>query len=149
MLKKILITVSLAILLWSMGTEAFAFTLEDADVPKPDNLPDIEIMEATDENNPETAATQTLILYLGGIVSKVLLFASSVTIGYLIYAGANYIFAFGKDERIERGKRGIVWSLVGLITILLSYAIIRGILTIISQIDSSAVSLYTPLTFFS
>jgi hypothetical protein len=153
MLKKILITVALAVLFWSLGADAFALTLDDAGVPKPDNLPDfesvtgIESVEATDENNPETIATQTLILFVGNIVSKVLLFASSVAIAFLIYAGANYIFAFGKDERIERGKRGMVWSLVGLLTILLSYAIIRGIITIISQVDSDAVSLYTPLTF--
>lgn len=127
---------------WTLTADVLALEL-DPDL-KPENLPSVEIMEATDEANPETAATQTLILYVGGLVSKVLLFAGSVSIIFLIYSGANYILAFGKDERVENAKRGVTWSIGGLIIILLSYAIVRGIITIITQVDSDAVSLYTP-----
>lgn len=139
-LKRTLLTITLAVLFWSFAGDAIALSL-DPDL-KPDNLPGVEIQDATDETNPETAATQTLIIYVGGLVSKVLLFASSVAIGFLIFAGGNYIFAFGKDERIERGKRGMVWSIIGLLVILLSYAIVRGIITILSQVDSQATSMY-------
>jgi hypothetical protein len=61
----------------------------------------------------------------------------SVAVIFIVIAGGNYIFAFGKDERIERGKRGIFWSLMGLITILFSYAIVQGIISVLLQVDSS------------
>lgn len=105
---------------------------------QPSNLPGgTTAQEATDTDHPETAATQTLILYVGNLVSQVLLFMASIAIVFVIIAGGNYIFAFGKDERIERGKRGLFWSLMGLITILFSYAIVQGIISIILQVDSS------------
>ena len=136
-MKKILLTVLAATIFWMLAQQALAVIQLDPNL-KPDNLPDITVQAEIDENSPETAATRTLIIYVGNIVSKVLVFAGAVSILFLIFAGANYILAFGKDERIERGKRGLFWSIAGLLVILLSYAIVRGIISIIMQFDSGA-----------
>jgi hypothetical protein len=106
---------------------------------RPNNLPTFGAEEAVDNDHPETAATQTLIMFVGNLVSQALLFVGALAIIFLIIAGMNYIFAFGKDERIEKGKRGMFWSLVGLLVVLLSYAIVQGILQIVLQVDESAV----------
>jgi Type IV secretion system pilin len=137
MIKKILFTVfsALTLSLVFSGSTLAAIQLDDN--LRPENLPTIEPSEATDPDHPETAATQTLILFVGNIVSQVLLFTGALTIIFVIIAGINYIFAFGKDERIERGKRGLFWSLFGLIIILLSYAIVQGILQVVTQVDES------------
>lgn len=104
---------------------------------RPENLPTYELAEPTDPDNPETAATYTISLFIGKLVSKALLFVGALAIFFLILSGANYIFAFGKDERIEKGKRGIFWSLMGLIVILLSYAIVQGIIQLILKVDET------------
>lgn len=136
-LSKILLTILAATIFWMLAQQSFAVIQLD-DSLKPSNLPDLTIQEEISEDAPETAATRTLIIYVGNLVSKVLVFAGAVSIGFLIFAGANYILAFGKDERIERGKRGIFWSIAGLLVILLSYAIVRGVISILMQFDSGA-----------
>ncbi|MFA4815044.1 MAG: hypothetical protein WC924_00410 [Candidatus Gracilibacteria bacterium] len=137
MIKKILLTI-LAAVLFSFSVDSALAAIQLDDNLRPNNLPTIEIEEAVNDDHPETAATQTLIMFVGNIISQVLLFAGALTIIFLIIAGVNYVIAFGKDERIEKGKLGIVWSLVGLAIILLSYAIVQGVLQIILQVDESA-----------
>lgn len=107
---------------------------------KPENLPSLVTpLGPSDPNNPESAFTQTLIFFVGDrIIAPALVFAATVTIIFLIIAGFNYITAFGKDEKIEKGKRGIFWSLFGLLIILASYSIVQAILSIISQVDIPA-----------
>jgi hypothetical protein len=107
---------------------------------KPENLPSLVTpLGPSDPNNPESAFTQTLIFFVGDrIIAPALVFAATVTIIFLILSGFNYITAFGKDEKIEKGKRGIFWSLFGLLIILASYSIVQAILSIISQVDIPA-----------
>ncbi len=138
MIKKLLLTV-LAAILFSFCADAALAVIQLDDNLRPSNLPTITAEEAVDNDHPESAATQTLIMFVGNLVSQVLLFAGALTIVFLLWASYNYIFAFGKDEKIEKGKRGMFWSLVGLLTILLSYAIAQGILQIVLQVDESAV----------
>ena len=114
----------------------FAVIQLDPDL-KPDSIPDYQSEDPLSSDHPETAATQTLLLKVGNLISKVLLFTAGLAIVFLIVAGANYIFAFGKDERIEKARRGIFWSITGLLIILLSYAIARGLVSILLQTDAS------------
>lgn len=135
MIKKILTTILTATLFWSLAQSALA-VVQLNDSFRPNSLPSFDSVEAVDPDHPETAATQTVILFVGNIISKVLLFTASIAIIFVIIAGANYIFAFGKDQRLEIGKRGLTWSIVGLVMILLSYAIVQGIISILLQVDS-------------
>lgn len=135
--KKLLLTALAATLFWMLTQGVFA-AIQIPDTLRPDNLPDWDTAAATDAAHPETAATQTVILFVGNMVSQILLFMATIAIFFVILAGANYIFAFGKDERIERGKRGLFWSLAGLIIVLISYSIVQGVISIILQVDSSA-----------
>ncbi|MBU0982213.1 hypothetical protein KKC94_05995 [Patescibacteria group bacterium] len=137
MIKKILLTILFATFFWLLMGDAFAaITLDDS--MRPNNLPGFTAVEVDENAAPETAATRTLIVYVGNIVSQVLLFAGAIIIFFLIIAGSDYILAFGKDERIERGKRGIFWAILGLVIIMLSYAIVRGLIGIVLQTDVTA-----------
>lgn len=122
---------------FSMGMDGAFAAIQLDDNLRPENLPTMDTEEAFNESNPETAATNTLIMFVGSIISQVLLFTGALTIFFLIISGINYVFAFGKDERIEKAKRGIFWSLVGLVTVLLSYAIAQGIIQLVLQVDQS------------
>lgn len=132
--KALIISICFAFFAFFLVAEpGFAITLDDT--LRPDNLPtyDFDV-----EENSETAATQKIILFIGSIVSQVLLFAGAISILFVIFAGGTYIFAFGDDTKIDKGKRGLLWSLIGLVIIMLSYSITRGIISIILKIDSAA-----------
>lgn len=107
----------------------------------PDGMPnlmeEIPLPAVTDEANPETAATQAVILVVGNLLSRVLVFAATLAIVFLIVSGARFIIGFGKDGDIEAGKRGIYWAIVGLLIILGSYAIVQAVLQILVKLDSS------------
>ncbi len=138
MIKKLFLTV-LAAIFFSTAVPTVLAAIQLDEGMRPSNLPTFEVVEeGTSEDNPETRATQTLILFVGNLVSQFLLFAGAITIIFLIIAGGNYIFAFGKDQLIEKGKKGMVWSLAGLIIIMLSYAMVQGVIQIILQVDENA-----------
>ncbi|MFA6024290.1 MAG: hypothetical protein WC777_03695 [Candidatus Gracilibacteria bacterium] len=139
MIKKLLLTIALGLSFSLLNADLSWAALQLDDNLRPDSLPTIEAEEAVDADHPETAATQTAIMFVGKIISQVLLFTGALTVIFIMIAGFNYIFAFGKDERIEKGKRGTTWALVGLLLILLSYAIVQGILQIVLQVDKSAI----------
>lgn len=136
-IKKLLLTV-LAAVLFSLFADGALAAIQLDDNMRPESLPTFETQEGV-EGKPETVATQTLIYYVGSLVAQVLLFTGAITILFLIWSGFNYITAFGKDEKIEKGKLGVFWSLVGLLIILLSYAIVQGVLQIVLQVDESAI----------
>lgn len=137
MIKKLLLTILAALAFFGFVEGSLAVIQLDENL-RPENLPSYELPdEGTVDDNPETRATQSVILFVGSIVTQVLLFTGSIAIIFLIISGARYIFAFGKDEQIEKGKRGVFWSLMGLIIILLSYAIVQGVLQVILQVDES------------
>jgi hypothetical protein len=93
---------------------------------------------ANGENSADSIATTATILVVGKLLSQILVFVGALTIIFLILSGINYILAFGKDERIEKGKRGIFWSIMGLLIVLLAYASVKGVMSILLQLDSSA-----------
>lgn len=64
-------------------------------------------------------------------ISIVLALAGSVSIAVFIYAGIMLLIAQGNEEELKKFKDILVWSIVGLAFITLSYALIRGIMQII------------------
>ncbi|MBI4127321.1 hypothetical protein HY463_01285 [Candidatus Peregrinibacteria bacterium] len=132
-MKKIYLAIAAAIIFWSLALNAFAAIQLD-ETYKPDNLPSYQ----TQTGSGEIAATQTVALFVGKIVGQILLFLGAVTVVFIIIAGAKYIFAFGNDDRLGQAKRGMTWSIVGLILIMLSYAIVRGVIKILISTDVAA-----------
>lgn len=145
-LKRIFLTLLLALGLsgfWHLNHDVLAVIQLD-DSLRPPNLPSFsditsQAMEDAQEGQAgEVTATTATILFVGNLLSQILVFVGSLTIIFLIVSGVNYILAFGKDERIERGKRGIFWSLMGLLIVLVSYAAVKGMISLLLQLDSSA-----------
>ncbi|MCX6808320.1 MAG: hypothetical protein NTW50_01465 [Candidatus Berkelbacteria bacterium] len=68
-----------------------------------------------------------------GIVSIVIQWVSIiggvVALAYLIYSGFLYLTAAGNPDHTKKGSQGILWSIVGIIVLSLTYVIfsvIRG-----------------------
>lgn len=137
-----LLTLALVVLLGI--NDAFA-VVQIPDIVKPDAFDNIEIDpadilngEGSEDVPSENKVTRVIILFVGRILSRVLLFAGTVAILFIIVAGFNYITAFGKDEKIEKGKRGLFWAVMGLFIIMMSYAIVQAIITALQQVDTGA-----------
>lgn len=62
-----------------------------------------------------------IALALGGTVSIVV----------FVYAGVMLIIAQGNEEEITKFKNVMVWSIVGLIFITISYGLVRGLMQIV------------------
>jgi type IV secretory pathway VirB2 component (pilin) len=70
------------------------------------------------------------------IVDYILGFLGFVAVVMVIYGGFLYVTAAGENEKIEKGKKIILYAVVGIIIILLSYAIISTVLGAASGVAS-------------
>jgi hypothetical protein len=66
------------------------------------------------------ALFKTIINYALGI-------AFFVAVIYLIYGGFLYITSAGNEESAEKGKNAIVYSLIGIVVIVLSFVIVSAV----------------------
>ena len=64
----------------------------------------------------------------GGLITSVvqllLFFAGSIAVIFLIWGGFSYIMSRGNDEATEKAKKTIESSVIGLIVIILSFALV-------------------------
>jgi len=61
------------------------------------------------------------------IINYILGFLGLITVAFIIYAGFLMVTAGGEDESLSKGKKIITWAGIGIIIILLSYAIVNVI----------------------
>ncbi len=82
-------------------------------------------------NNVNIVDAQALPIYCSasGLIVKVinygLAFAGTVTVLFLMVGGFWYLTSAGNEEQAEKGKKTIINSLIGLVVIILSFAIVR------------------------
>jgi len=63
------------------------------------------------------------------IVNFILSFLGFIAVVMIIYGGFLYVSAAGNNEKIESAKKIIMYSIIGIIIILLSFAIVNTVLT--------------------
>ncbi len=117
--------VSLFIIIFSFTTSVFAYDFIDdsglSDTAGPAGY-DLESQENTIE---ETLSRNiTLVLSLVGVIFMIL----------IIYGGINWMLAQGNDEKVNKAKKIIIDSLIGLIIVVAAYAITYLILEFILDI---------------
>ena len=64
------------------------------------------------------------------IVDYFLGFAGLLAVVFIVYAGVLMIQAQGEDEDTEKGKKILTWAVLGLLLIMLSYAIVRMVVSV-------------------
>jgi len=79
------------------------------------------------------AGQRTLGTLITQIVSILLVVAASIAVIFLMVGGYRYVVARGNEEGIEEAKKTISGSIIGLIVIILSFAIIRIIASALLQ----------------
>ena len=71
---------------------------------------------------------QTLPGLIVGVTQLLLFFAFSVAVLFVIIGGFWYITSAGNEEQSEKGKTTLINAIIGIIIIIMSYAIIRVII---------------------
>lgn len=74
--------------------------------------------------NPESSIVEIILKIGGGLMSVVAVAAVLM----LIYGGVTYALAAGDDEKLQKSKRLMIWSIAGLVVSLLARAIAQFVI---------------------
>lgn len=64
-------------------------------------------------------------------INLTLALVGTVSVIVFVYAGIMLIIAQGNEEDLKKFKEMIMWSLIGLVFIVASYAIVTGVMTLV------------------
>lgn len=60
-----------------------------------------------------------------GLVTLALVFSGLVALVLIIFGGIKFITSQGDEKAVDSGKKTITWAIIGLVLILMSFAILR------------------------
>lgn len=91
------------------------------------------------KTDPKTGNSSGQLLPIGNLKKDVvpqairiaLALGGTVSMGIFVYAGVMLIIAQGNEEEITKFKNVLIWSIVGLISITISYGLVRGLMQIV------------------
>lgn len=132
MIKKILTTVLLTMSLLIAGTAAVhAYQIDPS--YRPSNEP-----FALDKEIKAQGATGATIVVLQIVAGALLYFAAPIGIIMIAWAGGSMVIFGAEQEKLDAAKKHLTWSIVGLVVIILSYSIVRIIISTIIKTASLA-----------
>lgn len=73
----------------------------------------------------------------GDVVLTAIQFAGALAIIFIIIAGFRYVFSAGDEEDLGKAKSGIIWSIVALVILILSYTIVASIFNLSVKLGSN------------
>ena len=106
---------TLGILLFSFAPAAFAQLISPGDAPSA-------ISTATGGQGSARQLVLTILTFFLG-------FLGLLAVIMIIYGGILYVSAAGNQDSIDKGKKIIMYAIIGLVIILLSFAIVNTVLT--------------------
>lgn len=62
------------------------------------------------------------------IINYVLGFLGLIAVAMIIYGGVSYVTAAGEQSKVDNAKKVILYAIVGLVIVILSYAIVSTVL---------------------
>lgn len=77
------------------------------------------------KNPLENSGVSTVTQLLGKVINWMLGLVGVIALIALITGGARMIMDFGNEEQVKKGKTTIMWAVIGLLVVILSYAIIN------------------------
>lgn len=70
---------------------------------------------------------------IGRIIRSVLALSGVIALVMFVYGGLRWMTSGGSSEKIESAKKTLVWSVLGLIVIFASYALVNFVLSALNQ----------------
>ncbi|MBI5755082.1 hypothetical protein HZA41_02590 [Candidatus Peregrinibacteria bacterium] len=91
-----------------------------AEIPKPTFLPET--------INYTTTAISNYIYYLVGAMVTL---SAALAVFFIYWGGSTYVTSMGSDENLGKAKKTIMWAILGLLLVIISYQIVVTIITMI------------------
>ena len=73
------------------------------------------------------ATLKCIPIVFQNIVNWALIFAGAAALFFVIFAGIKYIRSGGEEEKIKSARETLTYAIIGLVVIVLSFAIINAI----------------------
>jgi cobalamin biosynthesis Mg chelatase CobN len=73
------------------------------------------------------------IAIIGNIIRAMLGVVGAVTLLMFLYGGFMLIFSAGEQEKLDKGRKTLIWSIIGLAIVLSSYSILSYVFKILLQ----------------
>lgn len=128
MKKKILLTFSLALFLTTLtGIAAHAYQIPD--IFRPSNLP----FGGDNYREGFVQGSTATIRILQIIASSLLYFAAPLAVIIITMAAFDMIKGGAESEELEQAKKNLTWTVIGLLVIILSYSIVRFVITLVME----------------
>ena len=127
-IRLILLGLAAAIIIWLFLPEAASYA--EYQIPsqyKPEYAPDI---GARDYN------VSTISIFLQFLAGNVLWFSGAIAVALLVWAGMLYVTAMGQQEQMEKAKKTIIWTIIGLLAMIFAYVIIQFVISTFLELPS-------------
>lgn len=124
---------ALCVMAFSVFSTGIAFAEEKKPLDKAiDNILPLDAISPDRGDAPlPTGDLKTQIL--PSAIKIVLGLVATMTLIVFVYAGIKLIIAQGNEEELKKFKTMLIWSVIGLILITTSYAIVRGIMQLVFE----------------
>jgi Type IV secretion system pilin len=132
MKKKLLIIISTVLLLIALAGVAQAYQIPDE--YRPGNLFFGE--DELDYNNDlegQTQGSTATVIILQTIAGSLLYFATPLAVILIGFGAFNMVMGGADSEQLEQSKKHLTWTVIGLFLIILSYTLVRIIITFVSR----------------
>jgi cytochrome bd-type quinol oxidase subunit 2 len=73
-------------------------------------------------------------VFIGNIIKAVLGLSGAVALLMFVWGGAQWVLSQGEKDKIEKGRKTIVWAALGLCFVFLSYALLYNLLRILGGV---------------
>jgi len=118
------VIITLAVLSSMIFTQIAGATYSLPQELKPDNTP----LDLDFTNGGEDAGTNALLAVLQIIAGALLYFAAPLAVIAIGMIAFNMAMGSGSSEKIEAQKKNLTWAILGLLTIILSYTLIKVVI---------------------
>ena len=132
MIKKILIITGLSTILLSSAMQV-SYALQIDPSYRPENAP-FSLEENTNVMNSDGSnegARDSTVILLNIIAGTLLYFAAPIAVIIIGLGAFNMVVGGADTEKLEQSKKHLTWAVLGLLTIILSYSIVRIVVTLV------------------
>jgi hypothetical protein len=136
MIKKILFLSLSALVLFTLALplKSAMATITLPDDLHPDYAPDIIKSNLKDSENPEKEASNFISYFLQLLAGSLLYLAAPAAVLIIAVAGLRYAASHGDENQMEGAKKTLMYAVIGLLVILLSFAVVKAIITAVTSI---------------
>ena len=78
-------------------------------------------------------SSQSLSDLVANVIRILLIFAGVIAIVFVIIGGYQYVVSGGNEETAEKGKKTLINAIIGIVVIVLAYAIINVIVNLVGS----------------